>query len=302
VDINTISFSVVKNEADIIEAFVRHNLQYIDHMVIADNMSTDNTLPILYSLKKEGLPLDILHDQEPAHDQSQKMTVLYFLYAEKHRFRYAFFLDADEFLYGDKTLLAQDRTPGIVFSLPLRNYILESPEPLEKNPLLAMRFYQKNQKLFPKVMLCHDPAQSRHCAIADGNHHIVRHGNIVDAQPAMGLCLAHFPVRSKNQFLSKIIMGKIGLALRDIKDKDTGAMWHRLFQFLQKHEFAPSGTALLQCLYKTDDMARFVEEYGELAPVPVNFSLQYAQLIQPVNILNAVLLSYMNTLESRMQE
>jgi hypothetical protein len=32
-----ISLSMVKNEADIIEAFVRHNIVYLDHMDIIDN-------------------------------------------------------------------------------------------------------------------------------------------------------------------------------------------------------------------------------------------------------------------------
>ena len=48
---------MVKNEMDIIESFVRYNVNYLDGMIILDNGSTDNTLNILKSLKNEGLPI-----------------------------------------------------------------------------------------------------------------------------------------------------------------------------------------------------------------------------------------------------
>ena len=46
------SVSIVKDEADIIEAFVRHNLVFVDRMFIIDDRSSDNTSEIL-----QGSPL-----------------------------------------------------------------------------------------------------------------------------------------------------------------------------------------------------------------------------------------------------
>ena len=51
------SISMVKNEADIIESFVRHTLRFVDVMYIIDHLSTDNTWIILNNLQAEGLPL-----------------------------------------------------------------------------------------------------------------------------------------------------------------------------------------------------------------------------------------------------
>ena len=47
------SFTTVKNEEDIIESFVRYNMNVLDGMVISDNCSNDKTLSILKNLKEE---------------------------------------------------------------------------------------------------------------------------------------------------------------------------------------------------------------------------------------------------------
>ena len=41
------SISMVKNEMDIIESFVRYNANILDGMIILDNKSTDDTVKIL---------------------------------------------------------------------------------------------------------------------------------------------------------------------------------------------------------------------------------------------------------------
>lgn len=293
--INAISFSVVKNEADIIEAFIRHNLNYVDRMVIADNLSTDNTIKILYSLKKEGLPIDIFNDPDPAHSQCKKITSLYFMYAEQHDLNHVFFLDADEFLCGDINFIDKPLPPGSVYNIPLKTYIMGNPNPSEKNALLNMRRCFKMDNATLKVSLRHDPSSYRRTVIADGNHYVLRDGSVVDAQPA-DLFLAHFPFRSKNQFLSKIIMGRIGLALYSAKDELIGGHWIAHFNFLKEHEFAPSDSELMEHLYQTSDMDVFLEQFGEYDPIPVSFDLKYDHWIKPVNILHSVLISYLRTL------
>ena len=48
-----IAISRVKNEADIIEAFVRHTLHFADRMIISDSGSIDGTWDILQILVDE---------------------------------------------------------------------------------------------------------------------------------------------------------------------------------------------------------------------------------------------------------
>ncbi len=54
-----IVISMVKNEADVIESFVRHSLTFADGMLIADHCSGDGTGEILEKLRQEGLPVSV---------------------------------------------------------------------------------------------------------------------------------------------------------------------------------------------------------------------------------------------------
>lgn len=48
---NNVGVSMVKNEEDIIEAFVRYNLRFLDHILVVDNGSSDSTLLILKKMR-----------------------------------------------------------------------------------------------------------------------------------------------------------------------------------------------------------------------------------------------------------
>ena len=59
-----VGLSMVRNESDIIETFIRHNLTLLDELHIIDHNSSDNTREILTHLKQEGLPIHIYHYNE----------------------------------------------------------------------------------------------------------------------------------------------------------------------------------------------------------------------------------------------
>ena len=66
--------TMLRNEADIVESFVRHNLGVLDGLVAVDHGSADGTSEILAALVREGLPLDIRRDESVAYLQSETMT------------------------------------------------------------------------------------------------------------------------------------------------------------------------------------------------------------------------------------
>src|SRR5690349_11051897 len=88
---------MVRNEADVIEAFVRHNLAFLDALVVVDHGSFDGTSDVLAKLRDEGLPLRVAHDADPAYRQAQTMTRLA-REALGEGADFVFALDADEFL------------------------------------------------------------------------------------------------------------------------------------------------------------------------------------------------------------
>ena len=75
-DAELIGIALVKNECDIIEAFVRYNLRILDGLVILDHESSDNTRAILGRLQDEGLPLAVLSGDEAPLRQAQRTNLL----------------------------------------------------------------------------------------------------------------------------------------------------------------------------------------------------------------------------------
>lgn len=67
---------MVRNENDVIESFVRHNLELMDEMHIIDHGSSDGTREILIQLKEEGLPVFIYQYQALKFNQDQLETCL----------------------------------------------------------------------------------------------------------------------------------------------------------------------------------------------------------------------------------
>ena len=51
---------MVRNESDVIETFIRHNLTLLNELHVVDHNSSDNTREILTLLKQEGLPIHYL--------------------------------------------------------------------------------------------------------------------------------------------------------------------------------------------------------------------------------------------------
>ena len=52
--------AMVRNEADVIEWWIRYNLRVLDCLRVVDHQSLDNTVEILEALRDEGLPI-VLH-------------------------------------------------------------------------------------------------------------------------------------------------------------------------------------------------------------------------------------------------
>ena len=92
------AISMVRNEADVIEAFVRHHAEIVDELVVVDHRSVDGTDEMLRALAEEGLPLRVRSEDSPVQRQNVVMTGLMREAAADGGADWVLPLDADEFL------------------------------------------------------------------------------------------------------------------------------------------------------------------------------------------------------------
>ena len=206
---------MVKNEADVIEAFVRHNLSYMDALVVVDNDSVDDTRRILVELQREGLPVILFDDPIVGHFQAEIVTAAYRKVVPKFKPRFVFLLDADEFIVAPSrdALYAQLRAlrPGTQAQYCWRTYIPAptGPEGDAADPLRSITHRKAQEHSWWKPIIVTKPKIDMKVRIKQGNHGATHAGRPLRKAKLRDVTIAHFPVRSVDQFTSKILVGWI---------------------------------------------------------------------------------------------
>ena len=239
-----VGIGTVKNEADIIESFVRHNLGRLDALVLIDDGSVDGTREILLALEAEGLNLVTLAwDGSVGHEQSMKLSELLLVLTSRIKVDWVFPLDADEAidcvsrvaLEKNLAKLAR-RGVGIV---PWRTYIPAATDAwAEINPF--RRILHRKARETPQYYKVALPGWQLVCGpivIASGSH---------SARSATGfkqltmnlleeVSLAHFPVRSPDQLVSKVIGGWLSMCATGYGRPSRAFHWRDMYaQFMRK--------------------------------------------------------------------
>ena len=99
---NIISFTMVNNESEIIESFIRYNYNFVDEMVIIDNGCTDGTIQIVRNLIKEGYKIKIFDESLEAYNQYRLDNKYLTKIINEMSPDIILPLDADEFLIGEE--------------------------------------------------------------------------------------------------------------------------------------------------------------------------------------------------------
>ncbi len=311
-----VSISWVRNEADVIETFVRHHCAFLDHMILIDNRSTDNTREILSKLKEEGLPLDLRIDDSFAHLQGEALTaVLGELRGNAPD--YVLPLDADEFLWtneGENVRMALEKLPTDIASLVRWHTYVPMPgdDPAECNVLKRVRQRRAIERpqwfkvIIPKKLLLGT------MKLRMGSHALVDETSNRNAEhcESSSLFLGHFPVRSPDQIAGKVFGGWLSQMANPLRAKGAIFQWKAIFDELKSgKEIDPEMLMRLAMDYGTekqwhalpaeekdgkslghfagtDAQASSVGNATAPDPIPANFALKYpAHRLPPIRIL-----------------
>ena len=137
-----VGVSMVMNEADLIEVFVRHHLQILDHFIVCEHASADDTPEILRELAAELPGLEVVTDPRTQLDQSVVTTSLMRKAVDEKQADWVIPLDADEFLSSDVDAAVRPQLekldPNKAHRIPWRTYV-PLPEDPEDEPNLLKR-------------------------------------------------------------------------------------------------------------------------------------------------------------------
>lgn len=230
--------SIVRNEADIIETFVRHHAGMATRMVFVLHRCIDNTREILERLQAEGLPVEIHEHTDPAYPGPEVLREKIARLVADHATEWMTALDADEFLTTGEgrgipealAALTSDR----VYTLSRKTYV-PTPEDdaAESNPVRRMVQRRTAEQpgahcmLIPVSLL-----QSAPWSLSQDRQTIVRSetGEPLPMLAAAAISVAHFPVRTGEQFTAKILGGWVALAPHPGLDPRRSAQWHSLVE------------------------------------------------------------------------
>lgn len=234
--------AIVRDEADVIELMVRHNLVFLDRIAIVDHASTDGTTRILRALAEEGLPLSITRDENPRFRQRNLANALVRHWLHGSDFDWFFVIDADEFIAApsrvalERTLagLPDDRAGRLEWPTYLPDFDAQRPlaERLARPRRVADPGHGFRKMALPRRVLmepCVEVGLGQHALESASPGATIPEPHPV---PEGDLAFAHVPIRSANQYALKVATGWLSLVAHERRRVAHAAQWREAFDTL----------------------------------------------------------------------
>lgn len=225
--------TMVKDEADIIEATLTHMLTQADYVLVADNMSTDGTSEILDRLQARHRQLLVIADVEVAYEQSAKMTRLATCAHNEWGVDWIVPFDADEIWYSpfhDRVAdhLAELADQWLAMAATLYDHVATRLDDDDDDDPTSRMGYRRIEPLpLPKVACRWRPDLT----IEMGNHGVRFDGGATIHEPQ--LVVRHFPYRSPEQLVRKVRNGAAAYAASSLPEQ-YGVHWRQWGQILDQ--------------------------------------------------------------------
>jgi hypothetical protein len=214
------ALTMVRNEEDILEASVRHNLTVLDSLVVVDHESDDATPDILASLVEEGLPIEVQHEDWMGFGSAESAT--------RHLRSIlaggagaCLTLDADEFLRirsrqaFDAAVVAA--APERYLAIPRFTYMpaFDAHGQILERLRDARRIATSHAG--PGSVIVHRmPPETRDAPVDSRDGRAGSDGSTAAAcevMPSTVAAVAHVPIRSAEQFIAEVALLHVACAL-----------------------------------------------------------------------------------------
>ncbi len=229
---------MIKDECDIIESFIRINLQSVDHIYIIDHNSNDNTKQILELLAAEGLPITIEHNLEIDHNQARNLGKLLTKIANQNTYQFIVPLDADEFIPAQQKpfgqILSEEILAGHCGQMKWITFVPHSESSTTTSLHDRFRARDHEPEQYFKTIIPNDIAKM--CDLSEGNHLCLTHGQAI-AACTISTPLIHVPIRSAPQLIKKALIGSHKLSIKPNRLPGEGFHWDHMAEHIREKNY-----------------------------------------------------------------
>jgi hypothetical protein len=272
----------VKNECDVIEAFVRHHASLVDRVIVVDNASQDGTREILDALAEEGLPLTVLSDETIEYRQGEIMSYLARAGIRGFELDRVFLLDADEFLH----VASRGALEGALASvhsdahvrMPWITYVPDEAASADAIPVAMRKRRRREPDQRYKIALAASFAESPSASVSMGNHGLLDGGAPVETPVVHAVRIAHYPVRSAAQMETKAALAWTSYVAMGYDGGGLGEHWRLLAESYANGDPAPLRD---QAFGFPGQAVPVVEDELIEDPLPYAHQAKYAALAVP---------------------
>lgn len=255
--------SMVRDESDIIGWTLPRMAVQLDHVIVADNLSKDDTRVILERVAGRLGNITIVRDDEPAYLQSEKMTRL----AEMARSEGADWVvpfDADEIWDTGLGPINEFDMPSVPkIAVTLHDHVVTSVDDQAEEDVCVRMACRRVPQALGKVACRTLPG-----LVIDMGNHNAHYPGFADGTD-LGWVIHHYPYRSVEQFARKARNGKAAYdAAGDRLGPDTGRHWREYGRFLEDKGIAAIEEIFTTWFHSDDPVANGLLCDCTLPPMP----------------------------------
>lgn len=233
----------ILDEADIVEAFVRHTATYVSHHLFADNGSNDGTLDILRQLKSDGFALSVIQNRSVSYNEETSNTRLFRQAVGEFAADWVIFLDTDEFIDdrkaagGLRSILFRGSAGSapVCLKVALTHYHATSHDDADERNV-ALRITRRAGVSDVHKVIVGARFDGLRATIANGSHDVLLpDGHAAPSRLVPDLTYAHYAERSSAQYVTKFVKGwvKVLAAGEGVVELGTSSHYRAPFEFLR---------------------------------------------------------------------